>query len=80
MISKTLRVHTYNTYEVKLVESQREACELLDIVSGDVKLDVIGVESFEQNERKMEEAKNEGAVFDFCDLERTNILFESIAG
>jgi hypothetical protein len=55
----------------KLVETQREACELLGIERGDIELDVIGVESVEQSlERKMEEAKKKGAIFDFCDSDR----------
>ncbi|KAL3795128.1 hypothetical protein HJC23_007356 [Cyclotella cryptica] len=59
----------------KLVDIQREACELLGIERGDIELDVMGVESFEQSlERKMEEAEKKGAVYDFCDSDRDDEL------
>jgi hypothetical protein len=52
----------------KLVVSQQQACKLVGIEREDIELDVLGVESFEQTiARKMEQARKEGAVFDFCD-------------
>jgi hypothetical protein len=40
---------------------------LLGIKREEIELDVMGVETFEQSlERKMKEAKQKGAVFDFC--------------
>jgi hypothetical protein len=51
----------------KLVDDQHEACKLLGIKREEIELDVMGVETFEQSlERKMKEAKQKGAVFDFC--------------
>lgn len=49
----------------KLVDAQRAACKLLGIEREDIELDVLGVETFEQGlERRLEEAKKKGAVFD----------------
>lgn len=47
---------------------QLNACELIGIEREEVELDVMGVETLDQSlERKLEEAKKKGDVFDLCD-------------